>query len=120
VNIKGSPLEQKEDDQATIEKTAAVYRRMLPSLLNSLSKIKDPRAPHKVKHKITTLFIYGIIMFVFQIGSRRQVNREMTDIGFENLKAIFLSWRRYPCGHIGQVIGSHRCQSDTREYDRTA
>ena len=89
VNIKGSPLEQKEDDQATIEKTAAVYRRMLPSLLNSLSKIKDPRAPHKVKHKITTLFIYGIIMFVFQIGSRRQVNREMTDIGFENLKAIF-------------------------------
>lgn len=89
VNIKGSPLEQKEDDQATIEKTAAVYRRMLPSLLNSLNKIKDPRAPHKVKHKITTLFIYGIIMFVFHIGSRREVNREMTDIGFENLKAIF-------------------------------
>jgi hypothetical protein len=89
VNVKGSVPEQKDGDQATIEKTAAVYRRMLPSLLTSLSKIKDPRVPHKVKHKITTLFIYGIIMFVFHIGSRREVNRQMTDIGFENLRAIF-------------------------------
>ncbi|MDD4679412.1 MAG: hypothetical protein PHP79_00775, partial [Clostridia bacterium] len=65
VNIRGSIPEQKEDDQVTVENTTAVYRQMLPSLLNSLSRIEDPRAPHKVKHKITTLFIYGIIMFVF-------------------------------------------------------
>ena len=66
VNVKGSASEQKEDDKDTVEKTAAVYRQMLPSLLNNLGKIKDPRAPHKVKHKITTLFIYGVIMLVFQ------------------------------------------------------
>ncbi|MDD4679476.1 MAG: transposase family protein [Clostridia bacterium] len=89
VNTKGSIPEQIEDNQETIEKTAAVFRQMLPSLLNKLSQIKDPRSPHKVTHKITTLLIYGIIMFVFQIGSRRKTNREMTDIGFENLKAIF-------------------------------
>ena len=66
VNVKGSASEQKEDEQDTVEKTAAAYRQMLPSLLNNFSKIKDPRAPHKVKHKITTLFIYGVIMLVFQ------------------------------------------------------
>jgi len=98
VNIKGSISEQKEDDQDIVEKTTAVYRQMLPSLLRSLSKIKDPRAPHKIKHKITTLFIYGIVMFVFQIGSRREVNREMTDIGFENLKAIFPELETLPHG----------------------
>lgn len=33
--------------------------------------------------------MYGIIMFVLQLGSRRNTNREMNDIGFENLKTIF-------------------------------
>jgi hypothetical protein len=88
-NISGSTANQMDENQDTVEKTAAIYRQMLPCLLNSLSKIGDPRAPHKVKHKITTLLVYGVIMFVFHIGSRRGTNREITDIGFENLKAIF-------------------------------
>ncbi len=88
-NISGSTEKQKDEDQDTIERTTAVYRQMLPGLLKSLSKIRDPRAPHKIKHKITTLLVYGIIMFVFHIGSRRETNREMTDIGFENIRSIF-------------------------------
>ena len=89
LDMSGSLEKQMEENQDTAEKAAAVYRQMLPSLLKSLSHIKDPRAPHKIKHKITVLLLYGIIMFVFQIGSRRETNREMNDIGFENLKAIF-------------------------------
>lgn len=89
LNISGSVEAKIEENQDTAEKAAVVYRQMLPSLLKSLSHIKDPRAPHKIKHKLTVLLLYGIVMFVFQIGSRRETNREMNDIGYKNLKAIF-------------------------------
>jgi len=89
LNMSGSVEKQMEEDQDIIEKFASVYRRMLPCLLKSLNRIKDTRAPHKVKHKITVLLLYGIIMFVFQLGSRREINRQMTDIRFENLKTVF-------------------------------
>jgi hypothetical protein len=89
LNNKGSVEKEKEDFQKTMENAAAVYRQMLPSLLNDLSKIRDPRQPGKVKHKITVLMAYGIATFVFLIDSRREANRVMNSITFENLKAIF-------------------------------
>jgi len=43
-----------------------------------------------MKHSLTLLMLYGILMFVFQLSSRRQVNREMTQPQFkENLRLIF-------------------------------
>ncbi len=45
------------------------------------------RNPKKCKHKLTLLMIYGILMFVFQMASRREANREMKRPSFmENLK----------------------------------
>jgi len=65
-------------------------KRMLPGLLKKLSKIKDPRNPKKIKHKMTTLMIYGILMFVFNVASRREADREMTmPVFLENLKQFF-------------------------------
>jgi|GEM_PF-3633514 len=69
LNMSGSVEKRMEEDQDAIERFTSVYRRMLPSLLKSLNKIRDTREPHKVKHKITVLLLYGIIMFVFQLGS---------------------------------------------------
>jgi hypothetical protein len=67
-----------------------IFRTKLPVLLNRLSKIKDPRNPKKIKHKLSVLMIYGILCFVFQMSSRREANREMTRPMFwENLKVIF-------------------------------
>ncbi len=67
-----------------------IFRSKLPILLKRLSKIKDPRNPKKTKHKITTLMIYGILTFVFQMSSGREVNREMTRPMFwENLLFFF-------------------------------
>lgn len=94
----GSVEEQAKDYQRTMENAAAVYRRMLPSLLNDLSKIKDPRQPGKVTHKLTVLMAYGIAMFVFMIGSRREMNRKMNEITFENMKAIFPELETLPHG----------------------
>ena len=55
----------------------AVLRQQLPHLLRRLSKIPDPRDPKRTKHQMTVLLIYGLLMFVFQFASRREVNREM-------------------------------------------
>ncbi len=64
--------EELAERQDTAERAAIVYRQLLPGLLVKLGRIKDPRVPGKVKHKMTVLMIYGILLFVYQIGSRRE------------------------------------------------
>lgn len=82
--------EEKLDRQDSVEAALKVYRRTLPILLNRLSKIDDPRQPKKVKHSLTVLMIYGILMFVYQQCSLRSANKEMsTAIFFENIRAMF-------------------------------
>ncbi len=67
-----------------------IIKSQFPGLLKTLSKIKDPRNPKKIKHKLTMLMIYGIFMFVFNVASRREADREMTRPVFqENLKNFF-------------------------------
>lgn len=61
-----------------VAETIRVFRTNLPVLLKRLSKIKDSRNPKKIKHKLTSLMIYGILTFVFQMSSCREANREMT------------------------------------------
>lgn len=77
-----------------------VYRQMLPSLLKKLSRISDPRKPGSIKHKLTVLMTYGILMFVEQAGSRREVNRTMTRIHFENLQVMFPELESMPHADI--------------------
>ena len=63
---------------------------MLPVLLRRFSKIADPRNPKKLKHQLTVLMIYGILVFVFHYSSRRAANREITRPMFEeNLRHLF-------------------------------
>ena len=68
----------------------AVLRRELPRVLERLGEIHDGRNPRKCSHKLTVLLLYGLLMFVFQFASRREVNREMTRAQFEaNLRLLF-------------------------------
>lgn len=67
-----------------------VYRSLLPILLKRLNKIKDPRSPKKIKHKMTVLLVYGILCFAFQMSSRREATRDMTRPMFmKNLRRLF-------------------------------
>ena len=67
-----------------------VYRCVLPTLLKRFKKIRDPRNSKTIKHKATVLMLYGILMFVFQMSSRREANRQMTMPMFlENLRLVF-------------------------------
>ncbi len=68
----------------------SIFRSKLPILLKRLAKIEDPRNPKKIKHKVSTLIIYGILTFVFQMASCREANREMTQPMFwQDLQFFF-------------------------------
>ena len=63
---------------------------LVKDVIKKLSKIKDVRQPGKVKHKLTVLMAYGILLFVYQLGSRRNANRTMSNsIFYQNLKSMF-------------------------------
>jgi len=74
---------------AVIEQ-ARLVREQLPTLLKELSQIPDPRKPLLVRHKLTTLMLYGILMFVLQTGSRRKSNELLSAPAMqEALKGLF-------------------------------
>ena len=82
--------EEQDARQTATTEQMRVFRSQLPIVLKRLSKIKDPRNPEKVRHKLTVLMIYGILTFVLQMSSRREANREMTRPQFmESLKLLF-------------------------------
>ena len=74
--------EQEAREQA-VSGQLRILRRELPRVLERLAQIPNPRNPRKCRHKLTVLLLYGLLMFVFQFASRREVNREMTRPQFE-------------------------------------
>ena len=76
--------------QVAVEAQIMVFRRMLPTILKGISNIRDPRRKGSVRHKMRVLMLYGVLMFVHQIASRRKVNDKMTKPEFvDTMKAIF-------------------------------
>jgi len=69
--------EQQAREQAVTEQMR-VLRAQLPGLLVDLARIPDPRQPRKCRHRLPVLLLYGLLMFVFQIASRREANRSLT------------------------------------------
>jgi hypothetical protein len=89
-SIYQSIEEEHEGRVTAVTEQARIIRAQLPQLLKRLNKIPDPRNPKKIKYSLTLLMIYGMLMFVFQISSRRQVNKQMTQPQFKaNLRLIF-------------------------------
>jgi len=92
-NIVSSFATVEDEREGRIEASTEqmrIIRSQLPQLLRRLNKMKDPRNPKKLKHTLASLMLYGLLMFVFQRTSRREVNREMTRPQFkENLLMLF-------------------------------
>jgi len=84
-----SVQEEREGREEMVFEQFKVIRASLPILLKEFSKIKDYRNPKTVTHKCTVLLLFGMLMFVFNMTSRRQANREMTaPVFIENLKRL--------------------------------
>lgn len=83
--------------QRVVEEHGKVWRAVLPVLLRKLGRIPDPRHPRSIKHKLTVLLLYGLLMFVLQMSSRREAYRDMSQPQlWENLKCLFPELEELP------------------------
>lgn len=82
--------EEQEGREEAVDARFQAFRTMLPILLKQLSKFKDPRQAHKIKHKLAVIVLFGLLCFVFQMSSRRQANAQMSrPCFFETLQSLF-------------------------------
>ena len=77
-----SPYKTAEEEiaakmDATVEQIRFI-RNQLPVILKALKRIEEPRQPKKIKHKLPVVILYAIISFVHHIGSRREMNKELS------------------------------------------
>jgi hypothetical protein len=70
--------EEQEAHQRFLEEYLMVLKSILPSILEAFSKIPDPRDPKKIKHKLTVVLFYSIVIFALGFDSRRDANRRGT------------------------------------------
>ena len=91
-----SSEEEMQERQKVVAEALKVYRRYLPGILKDLSQIEDPRNPKKIEHKLTMLMLYGMLMFIFHIKSRREANREITKIVADNIREFFPEFDSLP------------------------
>ncbi|MHB8132469.1 MAG: hypothetical protein ACYDEX_26240 [Mobilitalea sp.] len=112
-----TPEDEKLDRQLSAETALKVYQRTLPILLNRLSKITDPRQPKKIKHSLTVIMIYGILMFVYRQTSLRNANKEMsTAIFFTNMNAMFPDFETMPRRYPKSAIRKNQGGGNRRKY----
>jgi hypothetical protein len=89
-----SPWKTMEEEQAARQFTAEAqlnaWRAILPGLLEKFARLKDPRRPGSIRHKLTVLMVYGLLLFIFQYNSRREANRELScPAVLETLRSVF-------------------------------
>lgn len=73
-----STAEEEQAHQDAADAQLQVWRKHLPHLFKKLSRIPDVRRPGSVRHQITVVLFYGLLLFIFQYASRREANRNAT------------------------------------------
>ena len=91
-NIKFSAKTVSEEGDILREPLAAeiaAWNEMLPDLINDFERIKDPRKPKKIKHSITVILIYALLLFLFRLPSRKEINLSLARPKFfENIQTL--------------------------------
>jgi hypothetical protein len=89
-----SPCETAEEElaarQEAVEAQLKAWRGILPTILAKFARIKDPRRPGSIRHKLTTVLFFGLLLFIFQCTSRRDGNDKLTtQILLKNIQSVF-------------------------------
>ena len=117
--------EEREARQKAVEAALDAWRALLPGLLDKFSRIGDPRRPGSVRHKLTVLMVFGMLLFAYQFTSRREANRELSRPGIlEALRSVFPGidsvphmdtlerlLEEIPAERIEDVLGKNRRQA---------
>jgi hypothetical protein len=87
-NRKGGGLNA-EDENTMAADYIRLVGILLPGALAKLSELKDPRNVKKCDHSLPTLIVYGLIMFLSNMQSRRAANQDISgESAHELLKQV--------------------------------
>lgn len=82
--------EDKEFKGAILSAQIASWKEILPTVLKDFSKIPDKRRLKSVKHAMTTIMMFGLLIFVFRFPSRKAINDKLAEPMFlDNMRNIF-------------------------------
>ena len=76
-NRKGGGIADAENEDEMAADYMRLLRMLLPGALAKLSALEDPRYEKMCDHTLPTLIIYGLLMFIINIPSRRSANRDI-------------------------------------------
>ena len=76
-NRKGGGITDEESEDEMVADYIRLLGILLPGALAKLSKLEDPRCEKMCDHSLPTLIIYGLLMFIINIPSRRAANRDI-------------------------------------------
>jgi hypothetical protein len=66
------------------------WKDILPDVFKKFDKVKDPRRPKSIKHKLAVLLMHALLLFVFKFGARKAIHKELAKPYFhENMKELF-------------------------------
>jgi len=76
-NRKGGGVADVESEAEMVVVYIRLLRMLLPGALAKLSTLEDPRCEKMCDHSLPTLIVYGLLMFIINIPSRRAANRDI-------------------------------------------
>jgi len=84
-----------------------LLRCILPGILAEASALEDPRDQRRITHTLPVLILYGILMFLCQIESRRAANREIGGSRLSELMEEFVpGYESMPhADTLGRLLG---------------
>lgn len=89
--------EERQARQEACAEHLGILGHLWPVFWGRLAGIPDWRNPRKIKHLQSVLMLYGVMMFVLQMSSRREANAEMTKPQvLENLRLWFPEIEQLP------------------------
>lgn len=105
-NASETPEEQMAERQDLTEKTGKIWRFLLPGIITRFEELEDPRDVRKVKHTLSTVLVYALLLFMFKIGSRRATNKDLTrPIVVKNIQGILPELKSVPhCDTVNRVL----------------
>lgn len=64
-----TPAAEEAAREAAVVAQLSIWRQQLPDLFRAITQVRDPRRPGSVRHSVTVVLFYGLLLFLFQYAS---------------------------------------------------
>lgn len=110
--------EEQEARQAAFEAQLAAWRTILPGLLERFTRIKDPRRPKSIKHKLTVLLpLWSVFVYLSTpFRARGQPGIEPPKHSRNPTVCLSRNRPRSTYGHRSPTAGEDPCRRNRKHF----